>query len=264
MKFILLEKLKREKEKLEEKREKIKAEIKKYPEGFFICAKNGKYFKWYKSDGHHKIVIPKSKEELARKLAAKRYLTCMSDDISQEIRFIESYLNKINLHNSNVEQFVFQNSEIQRLLKLHFAPIEEELLAWANEPYIKNPKNPEGLIHKTIGGYYVRSKSEQIIDRFLTLHKIPFRYECEFYLGQNRLYPDFLIRHPKTKKWYIWEHFGLMDDPEYAQKAANKLKLYITHEYIPGINFIATFETKKNPLTIEAVEKIIQEMFLED
>ncbi len=253
-----------EKEKLLKKKEELQAQIKKYPDGFFICSKSGKYFKWYKSDGHKKVVIPKSDEKLAEELAAKRYLTCMSDDISQEILFIDTYLEKFNSKKSKTEQFISQNEEVQRLIKAHFRSMEDEVLAWVNEPYNKNPNNPEGLIHKTIGGYCVRSKSEQIIDRFLTLNMIPFKYECEFYLGGRRIYPDFIIRHPKTGEEFVWEHFGLMDDPEYSKKAANKMQLYINNGYIPGINFIATFETKQNPLTIDNVEKIIQEMFLND
>ena len=260
---ILYEKLKGEKEKLLKRQKELQEQIRKYPEGFFICARNGKYFKWYNSDGHKKEVIPKDKEKLAEALAAKRYLSCMSDDISQEIICINTYLEKYNSKKSKADQFISQNEEIERLIKRHFKTISGELEIWAKESYPKNPNNPEGLIHKTIGGYFVRSKSEQIIDRFLTLHKIPFRYECEFYLDGRKIYPDFIIRHPKTGKWYIWEHFGLMDDQNYVKKTANKMQLYINNGYIPGVNFIATFETKEQPLTIEKIEKIIQEMFLE-
>jgi len=199
---ILYEKLIGERNKLLKKKEELQARIKKYPDGFFICARNGKYFKWYKSDGHKKVVIPKSDEKLAEELAAKRYLSCMSDDISQEILCINSYLEKYNSKNSKADQFISQNVEIERLIKRHFKSISEELEVWIKESYPKNPNNPEGLIHKTIGGYFVRSKSEQIIDRFLTLYKIPFRYECEFYLDGRRIYPDFIIRHPKTGKIY--------------------------------------------------------------
>ena len=264
MVFIFVEKMQQEREKLVRKKRELEEQIKQYPQGFFICAKNGKYFKWYNSDGHKKVVIPKSNEKLAEELAAKRYLTCISDDISQEIKAIDSYLEISNLNNSNEQQFLSQNQEIQRLIEAHFKPVIEDLFVWANEPYNKNPKNPEHLLHKTIGGYYVRSKSEEIIDRFLTMYKIPFRYECEFYLGNKRVYPDFIIRHPKKGEWYIWEHFGIMDDAAYARQAANKIQLYISHGYIPTIQLITTFETKDNPLTIDKVERIIQEYFLND
>ena len=79
-------------------------------------------------------------------------------------------------------------------------------------PYEKNPKYPEHLIHKTVSGIYVRSKSESMIALQLYTEKIPFRYECALQLGETTLYPDFTILHPKTGEIFYWEHFGMMDE----------------------------------------------------
>ena len=49
---------------------------------------------------------------------------------------------------------------------------------WVNASYTNNPKEPQKLIHKTIPGILVRSKSEALIINALFEHKIPFRYEC--------------------------------------------------------------------------------------
>ena len=43
------------------------------PKGKLICAKNGAYIKWYKSDGHNITYIPKRNRELAERLAYKRF-----------------------------------------------------------------------------------------------------------------------------------------------------------------------------------------------
>lgn len=48
---------------------------------------------------------------------------------------------------------------------------------WITEEYEKNTKYPEHLIHKSISGHLLRSKSEAMIDRALYLAKIPFHYE---------------------------------------------------------------------------------------
>ena len=128
-------------------------------------------------------------------------------------------------------------------------------------PFEKNPKYPEQLIHKSTSGNYVRSKSEAMIDTFLHMNKLPFRYECCLELGDNMFYPDFTIRHPVTGQTYYWEHFGLMDIPSYAQNAYAKLQFYSSHGIIPSLNLIVTFETKESPLSTELVSQLIHHYF---
>jgi len=128
--------------------------------------------------------------------------------------------------------------------------------------FATNPLYPEQLVHKTISGNQVRSKSEALIDMSLYIHRIPFRYECALLLDELTIYPDFTIRHPKTGEYYYWEHFGLMDDESYCKNACSKLHLYSSHGIIPSIHLITTYETKDNPLTTEIIEKTIMHYFL--
>ncbi len=73
---------------------------------------------------------------------------------------------------------------------------------------------------------------------------------------------DFTIRHPKTKDFFYWEHFGMMDSPAYSQNAFNKLQLYNAHGIIPTINLITTYETKDQPLNSQYVQHLIEHYFL--
>ena len=131
-----------------------------------------------------------------------------------------------------------------------------------NAPYQQNPHYKENLIHKTCSGNFVRSKSEVLIDMILFKNKIPFRYECSLSLGSTIYYPDFTILHPVTKEFFLWEHFGRMDEPSYAKNVAPKLNAYISHGYIPSINLITTYETKEHPLSPVTVENLVEEYFL--
>lgn len=70
----------------------------------------------------------------------------------------------------------------------------------------------------------------------LLTNKIPFRYECELQLEETTLYPDFTLRHPLTGQVFYWEHFGMMDNPNYCRNATTKLQLYFSHGIIP-LNF---------------------------
>lgn len=131
-----------------------------------------------------------------------------------------------------------------------------------NSSYQKNPNYPEQLIHKSISGNLVRSKSEAFIDMVLHINKIPFRYECALQLGEITIFPDFTIRHPVTGETYYWEHFGLMDQASYIQKTFSKLELYASHGIIPSVNLLTTYETKENPLSMDMIEKIVHHYFL--
>ena len=147
------------------------------------------------------------------------------------------------------------------LLSPYFQPVSQQLSEWQHAPYEQNPKYPEQLIHKTPSGHLVRSKSEAMIALYLHTQKIPFRYECALQLGESTLYPDFTIIHPDTGEMFYWEHFGMMDEPFYYQKAFPKLQLYASYGIIPSINLITTSETKKNPLGYEVIEKAIEHYF---
>ena len=139
--------------------------------------------------------------------------------------------------------------------------MEKELFLWQKSPYECNKNYPEQLIHKTVSGHLVRSKSEALIDMILNKYGIPFRYECELTLGNRVIYPDFTLRHPKTGKTLYWEHFGLMDDINYCQNTGKKLQLYSINGIIPSIDLIMTFETKEHPLCIEQIETVVEQYF---
>ena len=76
------------------------------------------------------------------------------------------------------------------------------------------------------------------------------------------VYPDFTIRHPQTGRTYYWEHFGLMDNPEYARKAFQKVQIYNANGILPSDQLIMTFENQKKPLSYEEVEAVITHYFL--
>ena len=204
--------------------------------------------------------IPKKHKSLASQLALRKYLNSLLTDLNQEQHAIEFYLKK-HSNNSSTNQLL-NHPEFQSLLSSYFTPLYQDLSDWIHESYEHNFKHPEHLIHKSISGHLLRSKSEAIIDMLLYTNKIPFRYECALYLGELTLFPDFTIRHPKTGNIYYWEHFGLMDDPNYSKNAFSKLQLYSSHGILPAIHLITTYETKENPIDVDTINKIIEHYFL--
>ncbi len=238
----------------------LESQIAELPQGKLICARNDNRWKWYCSDGHKSVYIPKKEQQFAEKLATKKYLSLLCEDMRQEKDAIDFYLRHHKI--GKAEELLINESEYQKLLSSSFQSREKEKQDWINSQYEKCNKYPEKRIFKTASGNMVRSKSEVLIDMALYTNAIPFRYECELNLGEWTVYPDFTIKHPKTGKIYYWEHFGKMDDPKYNRNIGDRIQTYVNNGIIPSIDLIATYETLSQPLSIDDVENIVKEYFL--
>lgn len=259
---MIYEKMLDERQRLEEQIRLLQLQLKDFPEGKLIIASNGKGNKWYQSDGHNPVYLSKKERQLAEKLAHKKYLSLQMKNMLHEKKAIDFYLRHHDSNAYQTEQSLINSPEYRELLAPSFTPLSQELNEWMNSPYEKSEKYPENLVNKTYSGNLVRSKSEAIIDMFLWKYKIPFRYECILQLDDIFIFPDFTIRHPETGEVFYWEHFGMMDNPNYSKKVLSKLQLYISNGIIPSIQLITTYETKENPLSSEVVEKIVEHYFL--
>jgi hypothetical protein len=113
------------------------------------------------------------------------------------------------------------------------------------------------LIYLTNSGIRVRSKSERTIADALHQYAIPFRYEAALALDSEIKYPDFAIFRPSDGKLFLWEHFGLMDQDVYREKAIDKLYIYTRNGFYPFVNLICTYEqTLQNPSQIHSLIEI--------
>ena len=127
--------------------------------------------------------------------------------------------------------------------------------------YVGNTFYKEGLRYETEQGERVRSKSEKIIADKLHAMGIPYRYEYPVYLsGYETVYPDFMLLKTKTREEILFEHFGLMDDPDYCENAISKLQKYSQNGYFLGKNLIVTFELPKVPLDMNVLEQMLKEV----
>lgn len=253
--------MKKIEEQLQKELNSINNKEKKFPKGELRCAKNKNRYKWFVKKQKGTSYLPKTQRDLAEKLAEKKYYSYKKQELEGMLAACRAYLKIMQPIEGQTEKLLY-HPEYSKLLDKHFVPLNETLLEWQNTPYEHCNKYEEALIVKGTQGKMLRSKSEAIIDMVLYKNKIPFRYEEKLALGTTILYPDFVIRHPMTGKYYYWEHFGMMDDEEYRSHTCNKIRLYCENGIIPTIKLITTFETKDNPLSIEKVEMIVQEYFM--
>lgn len=92
---------------------------------------------------------------------------------------------------------------------------------------------------------------------------VPYRYEFPIHLnGIGKVYPDFTVLNKRERKEMHWEHLGMMDDPDYAEKAVRKIEMYQNNGFFPGDKLILTYETKMNPINPQTVMLIIQRYLL--
>lgn len=99
-----------------------------------------------------------------------------------------------------------------------------------------------GYRYRTLRGEYVRSKSEMLIANLLFAMGIPYRYEPRVVLGGREVSGDFWVRSRLNGKEYYWEHYGMLDNEEYAEQAAEKQRKYRAAGFRLGKNLIETYE----------------------
>lgn len=61
-----------------------------------------------------------------------------------------------------------------------------------------------------------------------------------------------------------WEHFGMMDVPEYANNALRRIALYESANIHPGDRLIMTFESSECTLDLRIAEERIQRYLWKD
>ena len=85
----------------------------------------------------------------------------------------------------------------------------------------------QNLIHRTIRGDAVRSKSEVIIANILHQKGIAYEYEKPLIGPDGRpRYPDFTFEDEEMGIVYYWEHLGMVNITSYRQRWERKLAWY--------------------------------------
>ena len=129
---------------------------------------------------------------------------------------------------------------------------------WLEEhPGEQNPY-PEKGKYETEQGEFVRSKSEKILADTLYKMKIPYRYEAQCILGNQRtVYPDFTCLNVSKRKTIYWEHLGLMEASDYEVKNYEKIESYEAHGILLGDQLIISMETNERPFNVNLIRSKI-------
>lgn len=204
--------------------------------------------------------LPQSEIAVAKKIAQRDY----DKKVLELSRKIEKALGDFlkNLPEQKVADIFTENPERRSLIAPYVPSDDEFRRNWESQPYKEKsfPENaPEIFTEK---GERVRSKSEKIIADKLKAMNVPYRYEAPLHLKKYSnsiiLHPDFTILDVKNRREIIFEHFGMMNDSEYAKNTAEKINLYAGNGFYPGSNFFFTMETATAPLNMKTFEKLLK------
>ena len=263
-------------ERITERRISVAAQIKELdqkiavaPKGSLKCNKSGSRYKYYQEisdrSRHEKtefVYLPVREMDKIQALARKAVWRRQRRELVCELKALDAYMNCYKEEEDKAYRRILHCAPLYEVLRPELERRNDIIRTWETEKYDTNPGYPENLIVPTTGGLMVRSKSEAFIAHELKRRNLPFRYECALDLGGNIIYPDFTILDPELMSIKIWEHFGMMDVPEYRQSAARKIKAYIENGYTPGIDLLMTFESMDRPLDIQQIVDVIEQQLL--
>ena len=203
-----------------------------------------------------------SKDDLSAitALAKKRYAKAVLPSLNLNLSAAKAF---IKLHSGRTESDAAE-SVPQPFIEIcgdNFARTDATTSTWEKQTWEETPSQEKTPEKHTLRGDMVRSKSEEFIANALFHHGAAYLYEKPLYLRNldYPLFPDFTILNPITHEEIYWEHFGMMDIPEYATHAIKKLNKYIRGGIVPGKNLICTFETSSQPISSADINTYISE-----
>ena len=258
----LLEARKKQLLKIKEEKE---AGLLYFPEGTLrISGSRNRVQYYHRTDpkDNNGIYIGNDNLNLVRDLAQKDYNQKVLNAVEKELNAIQKF--EKNCPEVKAEEiYKSLHPERQKLIFTSMENDEKYAKWWESVRYQGKPIFDDVPAYITARGERVRSKSEVIIADLLFREGVPYRYEYPLYIeGIGLVFPDFLTLNKRTRKEYFLEHFGMMDDPNYLEKALQKIQLLADNNIYPGENLILSFETKKSPLNQNELRKLIQHYLL--
>ncbi len=215
------------------------------------------YMKTCKEDGVDGRYLHADEKEKAISIVKAEYYNKLINALEERIRNINRLMLCID-RTDPFKIYLSMGKGKQRIVESLVTSNKEYREEWLSEEYQGKEFREDTSEIYTDRGERVRSKSEKIIADKLYNENIPYRYEYPLdipYFGI--IYPDFTILDEEKRRNIIYEHFGLMDDENYVNKAISKIQLYASAGYILGDNLFITMETSVKPFDSRILDGII-------
>lgn len=256
-----------QKKRFESLRKSVEEQLNEMREGKIRIVNNeGRELYYLKTEENRKQYpqgqyIKKNDIKIAGEIIQRDYNKAVLKEINKEIKAVEKFL--IDFQPDKLK-YIYENTNKsrQQWITPWILSDEDYIRKWLEVAYEGKPFDEEHLEIYTEQGERVRSKSEKIIADKLYKMGVPYRYEAPLHLrGMGIVYPDFTCLRIRDRKEIIWEHFGMMGDPEYCKKALKKIDEYTRNGYIQGRDIIYTFESQEYALNTICVDTMMKTIF---
>ena len=220
----------------------------KYIQFHIVCVEEGKKIRKYLS----------RKDKLVTQLAQKAYEQKLRQELVKRKRVLGKALEV--LQQTNPAEVYEKESKVRKQLITPLIPTDEMFIEqWYEEHHGAQNSLPMTNSYTTIRGETVRSKSEKMIADAYHMAGIPYVYEPSVCLanGHGRR-PDFAVLNVRLRKTMYHEHFGMMDDDEYRQRAILKMREYNRSGYRAGEVMLYTFEGEGIPFDQDELDELIR------
>lgn len=262
---MLVERMRARKAEIEHLLKERESALRDAPEGKIRIVSKGKYIQYYLRNVPSEIegtYLKRDQDSLAAALVQKDYDCKLIRELKVEIKLLDRMLDEYRPERID-ELYRSLHDYSKPMIRPARLPDEEYVNRWMRVEYEKKAFEEDAPDHFTANGERVRSKSEILIADALSRHNIPYRYEYPIHIrGIGTVHPDFTCLNVRKRQVYLWEHCGMMSDPEYADYATNKIEKYALAGYYPGENLILSFETASKPLSSRIIEGNINKYLL--
>lgn len=262
---------------------KQKALAKTVPGRLRITRSNGRFQCHRVEDDSRDVFLPREKIGEARTLAQKSYDKEVLDEASRLLLVAKRFLKNYN-PDSIVD--IYENMHLvrQKLVTPVRLSDDDYVKRWLAVKYAGRRFDDSAELYTSLN-VRVRSKSEVIIADALTRYGVPYRYEFPYRMqvakvSSNRadnggrqvasesrkrlqtVCPDFTCLNVRTRREFIWEHFGLIDNVDYAKNMVAKMEMYAENGYFEGVNLVTTYETEDQRISSPMVSRLIENVLL--
>lgn len=255
----MIKELKKRKRRLEKYIAQCEANIAQAPFGTLkITKKNGHVYYFRRESTKDTAGRYLKDGETVRALACKDYYIKVKKAAEEELEQVEEFL-AYELGRPVSQVYGKLSPERKQLVVPFEDTLENYIRRWQEREYSKMEPRTGSYVIRTSRGEFVRSKAEYNIAEALFRAGIPYRYEPDYLTddGVNQK-PDFIVLNVSTGEEFYWEHFGMMDRPDYVKKFMNKMNSYELSGLYPGNGLIVTFEDNTHKLESEHIDRIIR------
>lgn len=116
--------------------------------------------------------------------------------------------------------------------------------------------------HKASDGTALKSRVELVLYEYFMSQYTTVMYERPLNIQGELWYPDFSFFRAGDGATILWEHLGMMNDPDYCAKALYKIFRYSEAGFLPYRNIVYTYDFGHDNIDLQYAAELLRYMKL--